>query len=73
MAERQREMSRVLSTNIIEATDPKDRPAEAVAQLRDIAEWLRAEGEPEIADSVDEAADDVVSMYPEVFDLRQET
>lgn len=45
---------------------PKDRPTEAVAKLRDIAEWLRAEGEPEIADSVDEAADDIISMYPEL-------
>jgi len=51
------------NVNIIEATDPKDRPTEVVAQLRDIAEWLRAEGEPEIAAGLDEVVDDIVSMY----------
>lgn len=49
--------------NIIEATDPKDRPTEVVAQLRDIAEWLRYEGHRDLAGDLDEQADYIVERY----------
>ncbi len=51
------------SENIIEATDPKDRPTEAVAQLRDIAEWLRNEGLPVTAGEADDLADQIFHIY----------
>lgn len=51
------------SENIIEATDPKDRPTEAVAQLRDIAEWLRKDGYLGLAADADELADDIVIVH----------
>lgn len=46
--------------NIIEATDPKDRPTEAVSQLRDIAEWLRQDGHGDLADDADCLADCII-------------
>ena len=51
------------SINIIESTDPKDRPTEAVAQLRDIAEWLQEEGHYDLADKVDSTANSIVRRY----------
>ncbi len=52
-----------MQINIIEATDPKDRPTEAVAQLRDIAEWLRKDGYHFLADYTDDVADSVSRAY----------
>ena len=57
--------SHMTSINIIESTDPKDRPTEAVAQLRDIAEWLRADGYVGMAADADELADDIASTLIE--------
>ncbi len=51
--------------NIIEATDPKDRPTEASSQLRDIAEWLRGDGVHDLADIADQLADDIANHYDE--------
>ena len=65
MTDRDREMARVLSkgTDIIELTDPKDRPTEAVAQLRDIAEWLRGGGFLNLAADADELAEDIDIVF----------
>ncbi len=49
--------------NLMEATPEDDRPTEAVAQLRDIAEWLRAEGEGSKADDADELAHAIAFKY----------
>ena len=49
--------------NLIESTDLKDRPTEAVAQLRDIAGWLRAEGYHFMADYTDDVADSIAHAY----------
>ncbi len=51
----------LMSINIIETTDPKDRPTEAVEQLRDIAEWLRNSGFPSLAENADDLADEIVA------------
>lgn len=53
----------MIRRHVFDETDSKDRPTEAAAHLRDIAEWLRADGEPEIADSIDDAADYIVKAY----------
>lgn len=49
--------------NIIEKHVPGDRPTEAVAQLRDIAEWLRDDGHRDLAGDLDEQADYIVERY----------
>lgn len=61
-------MTRVLSksTNLIETTDPKDRPTEAAAHLRDIADWLRADGYLGLAADADELANDIMHVFHEV-------
>lgn len=56
-----------LGTNRMEVTAPKDRPWEAVASLRDIAEWLRSQGHHDVADEVDVAADTVADLYPDAL------
>lgn len=48
-----------MAVNIIETTDPKDRPTEAVSQLRDIAEWLRNSGFRSLAEDADSLADEI--------------
>lgn len=49
--------------NIMEATPEDDRPTEAVAQLRDIASWLDAEGEGELMVNADDLAESIASAY----------
>lgn len=58
-------MKRDAGTNIIEATAPEDRPREAVSQLRDLAEWLGAEGHDGLVMLADDLADDIARKYPE--------
>lgn len=40
-----------------------ERPADAVARLRDISSWLEAEGEDELMADADDLADSIVSAY----------
>lgn len=43
--------------------DDEDRPSTAVAQLRELASWLRAEGESSKADDADELAEAIAFKY----------
>ena len=52
-----------MSKNLIEVAEPKDRPIEAVAQLRDIAEWLRRDSHLDLAANLDDEADRIVRRY----------
>lgn len=58
-------IKRSAGTNIMEATEPDERPREAVSELRDLAEWLSSEGHADLGGNVDDIADSIARRYPE--------